>query len=67
MIRFIDLRKQCTGYRFAWFNTVSERFEAFGFEQVFQEWKDFAEVCPPDMQYRYRGLCPAWVFAKKGK
>lgn len=44
MIRFIDLRNQGTGYRFAFFDTVSDRFLDFGGEHAWDSVKDFTEV-----------------------
>lgn len=62
MKRFIDLRGQHTGNRFAWWDTCVDRFESFKGEWAFTEWKDFVEVYEGDEIDRYRGLCPKWVF-----
>ena len=66
MKRFIDLRGQHTGFRFALYDTVRDVFEEFDGEQTFDDWYDFAAVCPKDRQERYRSLCPTWVFGDAG-
>ena len=63
MKRFIDLRGQHTGFRFAWYDTVYDAFEKFAGEQAFDYWEDFESVCPEAEQERYKSLCPEWVFA----
>lgn len=65
MKRFIDLRGQHTGYRFAWFCTVLDRFETFDGDQAWDTWEEFK------LSYysneinttigRYRRLCPEWA------
>jgi len=62
MKRFIDLRNQDTGYRFAWFDTVTDKFESFKGEQVWDTWSEFEEVCLPSIRERYKRLCPLWIF-----
>lgn len=62
MKRFIDLRGQGTGYRFAWYDTIRDEFEEFSTEQVWDTWDDFFLVCPAGKQERYKSLCPAWAF-----
>lgn len=70
MKRFVDLRGQgCCG-RFAWFDTVSDTFESFGGEYVFDTWDDFVEACRPNsgspVEFdRYRSLVPDWAFQPK--
>lgn len=64
MKRFIDLRGQHIGERFAWWCTVSDTFESFKGEYAFNTWKDFVEVYEGEQLDRYRGLCPSWVFAQ---
>jgi len=66
MKRFIDLRGQGTGSRFAWYDTVRDEFEVHGGAQDWITWSDFighaggylteAEIA------RYNSLCPPWVF-----
>lgn len=41
MIRFIDVRNQETGYRFAFFDTVRDKFCEFGGDQVWDSMEDF--------------------------
>jgi len=62
--RFIDIRGQGTGYRFAWYDTIKDEFEEFEAQQAWDTWDDFAAVCPPEKfdQERYKCLCPNWVF-----
>lgn len=56
MIRYVDISAADTGYRFAWFDTVTSTFKLFGGEQAWDSWDDFAEVHRgPDLE-RYRGL-----------
>lgn len=61
MKRFIDLREQGTGYRFAWFDTGTDRFEDHDGQMVWDTFAEFAEVCAGDLA-RYRRLTPAWAF-----
>lgn len=67
MIRFVDLRRQVDGRRFAFWDTVTDTFECYNTEQAWADWRDFeedwrAENSPfPDLE-RYRILCPPWVF-----
>ena len=61
MKRFIDLRGQGTGSRFAWFDTVRDHFEIHGGAQ---DWNTFDEFCADyegDELERYRGLTPSWA------
>lgn len=70
MIRFVDMRAaDIAGSRFAFFDTVKDRFVQKAGEHAWETWGDFEEVCgmvdPDDDQHpidRFRGLCPAWVF-----
>lgn len=66
MKRFIDLRGQHTGHRFAWWCTVRDCFEPFGGDEAWDTWDEFAESVSlssvPVPLERYRGLCPAWAF-----
>jgi len=63
MKRFIDLRGQNIGERFAWWDTISEKFESFKGEYAFDNWEDFKESYEGDEIYRYKSLCPSWVFS----
>lgn len=75
MKRFIDLGGQIyagsdddpMARRFAWYDTVVDRFEEHGGESQWATWDDFAEVHEPEQGElsRYRGLCPPWVFRAK--
>ena len=64
MKRFVDLRGQDIGSKFAWYDTVTDKFESFSGDQVFDTWDDFVFVYDGDELERYRGLCPLWVFKK---
>lgn len=62
MIRFVDLRYQATGYRFAFFDTVTDQFMSFDGEQVFDVRRDLELVVPsPELFKRLEGLMPDWV------
>ena len=41
MIRFIDICNQGTGERFAFFNTVNNKFFEFDNEQAWTNWNEF--------------------------
>jgi len=66
--RFVDLRGQAVGYRFAWFNTFDDHFEEFDSSQAWDTWDEFADDYAHTSRTmmgdlgRYRALCPAWVF-----
>lgn len=62
MKRFIDLRGQSTGYRFAFWDTIVDRFEIHDGEQAWDTFTEFAEVYRGSELGRYRVLCPTWVF-----
>ena len=65
MIRFIDMRKQDTGYNFAFFDTTRNKFCEFGGEQAW----DFAEgfinsfnsECSNMEIERFLSLMPDWA------
>ncbi|MBA7677945.1 hypothetical protein ES703_86212 [subsurface metagenome] len=73
MIRFIDLGNQILlleGHKkFAWFDTVTDTFEAYNRNQTWDNWEDFAEDYLVDegkgITYesrplnRYKGLFPS--------
>lgn len=70
MIRFIDLRGQGTGHRFAFWNTTSDKFLSFCGEEAWNGWEELVETVeaedrsPPDRTAtlaRLRNLCPDWV------
>ena len=67
MIRFIDIRNQGTGERFAFYNTVYDQFMCFSLEQTWTNWAEFEEAfksddCTVYPIERFKGLCPEWVF-----
>jgi hypothetical protein len=70
MKRFIDLRGQDTGYRFAWWDTVRDVFESFDGEHAWNTWDEFEPAYVAEQgrsgfksaRQRYLGLCPSWVF-----
>ena len=64
MKRFIDLRqheKEGVG-RFAWFDTVRDRFETFSDGQTWCCWQDFEIDYTGNELERYRALTPIWAF-----
>lgn len=72
MIRFVDLRGQGTENRFAFFDTVCDRFLDLAGEHAWQTWDECEQVlaggglnaplCNPEGVARLRGLCPPWAF-----
>jgi len=63
MKRFIDLRDQGTGYRFAWWDTVVDVFERHGVMQdmAWDTWQEFATDYIGDDFVRYERLMPEWT------
>lgn len=61
MKRFVDIRNQGTGCRFAFWDTISDTFDMFSGTQAWDSWNDFAEDYIGKELERYRGLCPDWV------
>ena len=73
MKRFIDIRNQGTGSRFAFWDTITDSFENNCGSQAWDNWVDFEEDFRLQMDAllsnydidkeleRYRGLCPDWV------
>ena len=66
MIRFIDLRNQDTGYQFAFWDTVTDRFVTMGVDQAWDSIEDLIESaaangCSLELSQRLIGLCPQWV------
>jgi len=51
MIRFIDIRNQGTGERFAFYNTVNNKFLEFDYEQAWTNWNEF-EIAFLNEEYR---------------
>lgn len=72
MIRFVDLRYQGVGARFAFWDTVRDRFEIWLGFQAWDTWAAFESDCilgfPREGESaetalaRRRTLCPPWVF-----
>ena len=63
MFRFIDLRGQGTGYRFAFFDTRTDSFLEFGYDMSWDSLEDLKESCMEnhDLFSRLSRLCPEWV------
>lgn len=63
MIRFIDIRGQGTGSRFAFRDTITDRFIEIGCEQAWNNWDEFAEAAEgrSDLD-RFKSLCRDWAF-----
>jgi hypothetical protein len=69
MIRFVDLRGAETGYRFAFFCTVVNRFISIGDagDQAFDSWEELEPLlieAEADVQ-RYRALMPEWALVRE--
>jgi len=69
VIRFVDVRYQGLQARFAFWDTVTNRFLAYNEEVAFDGWDDFAEAFGltvhaqnQPLLTRLRSLCPPWVF-----
>ena len=61
MYRFVDVRNQGLGGRFAWFDTTTDKFLAFDGEQVFADWEEFTDYADNEQITRCRRLAPEWV------
>ncbi len=72
MIRFVDLRGAETGYMFAFWDTVTDKFITIGDEQAWDSIADLeenAELCGLNegmemLKQRLIRLCPDWVPVK---
>lgn len=69
MIRFVDLRAADTGYRFAIWDTVRDRFLEYCGEQAWDTWAECAGVMATagvseEYLQRVRGVCPAWALTR---
>lgn len=63
MKRFVDIRAAAiSGVRFAWWDTVTDRFESHSGTWAWDTWDDFFEDYKSGELDRYYVLCPAWVF-----
>jgi len=67
MIRFVDIRNQGTGYRFAFFDTAINQFVDLGGEEVFDSFNDLNYHRNPERPHenkfldRLQSLCPDWT------
>lgn len=66
MIRFVDLRDQDIGARFAFYNTISDTWiEAEDLGTCWQTWPEFraaySNIWNADFLDRLEGLTPAWA------
>jgi len=68
MKRFIDLRLSETGYKFAWYNTIIDKFEEFNGNQTWDTRKEFlSDFNAHEKRHihdadRYIVLFPQWVY-----
>ena len=68
MKRFIDLRGQDTGFRFAWYDTCTDEFERFNGNQAWDDMAEFGFDFAVDRKSdkaqleRYCGLALPWAF-----
>lgn len=61
MKRFVDIRNQGTCHRFAFWDTVRDRFEEHDGCMAWDSFEEF-ELCYEGSELeRYRALCPDWV------
>ena len=62
MIRFIPLSYEDTGFRFAFWDTIINRFSAIGGDEAWEDLADFKESAAPHLGpalfARYAGLIP---------
>ena len=65
--RFVDLREAETGYRFAWFDTVTDEFERHSGSMAWSSFPEFAEDFEGEDLERYRGLTPKWAFEARAE
>ena len=65
MIRFVDIRGQGIGNRFAFYDTVIDRFLEYAGNHAWESFSDFAcDLSDSEPSYpleRFRALSPAWV------
>ena len=66
MIRFVDVRQaNIAAGRFAWFNTVPDRFEMHNDAVVWDTWADFEKAYTGEQRDRYYSLVPEWAKGAK--
>lgn len=66
MIRFVDIKDQGTGYRFAFWCTTSDRFVLICDQMAFDNLDDLkdameAACVSQDIKDRFLRLCPEWT------
>lgn len=66
VIRFIDIRNQGTGYRFAFFDTVNDWFIEIDQRMVFESYEEISSYQPQtgfqgEQKQRLLSLCPEWT------
>jgi len=69
MVRLIDIREQNTGYSFAFFDTVKDKFITLGGNQVWNNRSEFLEsgsISDP-LFNRCLSLVPDWADGENGK
>lgn len=71
MIRFIDLRGQNTGYEFAFWDTVTDKFISIGNDQAWDSIDDLVEGATLSSEKthildRLVNLCPDWAKEEDG-
>lgn len=62
MKRFVDIRPAECAARFAWFDTIVDKFETHSGVMTWNAWAEFEQDYEGDQLERYRRLCPPWVF-----
>lgn len=62
MKHFVDLQGQLIGMNFAWFDTVSDKFETHDDCMAWDTWEEFIECYAGDEIERYEALTPDWVW-----
>lgn len=70
MIRFVDIRNQDIGDRFAFYDTVTETFVDFSGVQTWNTWGELKDwiyidetpLASPEYVQRLKSVCPDWVF-----
>ncbi len=64
MKRFVDLRGAETGYQFAWWDTIVDRFEMWSDAMAWDTWDEFAGAYHGGELDRYARLVPDWTKEK---
>ena len=69
MIRFIDLRGQATGFRFAFWTTITDQFINIGSDWAWDSLEDLEEsgrLVEVNVD-RMKNLCPDWTLSEPAK